>query len=536
MIQTALEKSLLNNLRSKRPEKKLKVVMLTEGTYPFNGGGVSTWAHSLCENLGEIDFHIYATNASVEKKTKYKLPNNVTEVTQLPLWAPGEPSDYLNYGTSDVEIIKKKMITKGKVIKNDFLPIFKKFMACLCAENIRAEHAQDVFRELYEYFQNYDYKETMRSVDVWETFRDNMNAFDFGMISNQNYKVSMRDLTIGMQWIYRFMLPFSVNAPKGDVAHVTLAGFPMITALMMKYRDKTPIILTDHGVFIRERLIAISSSEYSFFLKVMLTQLSSMVTEIAYKEADTIVTVSKFNINWEKIYGAEARKIYVIHNGIDKNAFLPAPKPVETRKIPTVVAAARIFDLKDIETMIRSCAVAKQKIPNVKYLVYGDKEAVPEYTAKCEQLIRDLDLIDNFILAGFHDNPQKLYNEGDVSILTSISEGFPYSIIESMSCGIPVIATDVGGVSEAIDSGCGIICKPKDAQSLGESVIKLLENDMLRIEMGRKARQRVADNFTISHFIAQYKILYSALALDGRLPAQQRLLKQRSISKVRKAA
>ncbi|HMI07914.1 MAG TPA: glycosyltransferase family 4 protein, partial [Flavobacterium sp.] len=111
-------------------------------------------------------------------------------------------------------------------------------------------------------------------------------------------------------------------------------------------------------------------------------------------------------------------------------------------------------------------------------------------------------------LAGYHDKPQQLFCEGDVSILTSISEGFPYTVLESMSCGIPVVATDVGGVTEALDDKCGFICKPKDHEALGQSVVTLLQDENMRKRMGAYARKKVIDNFTIDKFIKEYEIAY----------------------------
>jgi glycosyltransferase involved in cell wall biosynthesis len=265
---------------------------------------------------------------------------------------------------------------------------------------------------------------------------------------------------------------------------------------------------TEHGVFIRERLIAINSSEYSFFLKNLLIRFSECITKLVYYKADIILSVNKFNMIWEKKYGAHPNKIDVIYNGIDADLFAPGPKPAALEGVPTVVAAARIFELKDVITMIKSCEVAKRSIPNVRYLVYGDNNAVPEYTKECNDLIKKLGLEDNFFLAGYHDKPHQLFCEGDISILTSISEGFPYTVLESMSCGIPVVATDVGGVTEALDENCGFICKPKDFESIGKSVVTLLQDEALRKKMGVAARKKVLDNFTIDKFIKEYEVAY----------------------------
>jgi len=208
------------------------------------------------------------------------------------------------------------------------------------------------------------------------------------------------------------------------------------------------------------------------------------------------------------MYGADENKVGVIYNGIDHLLFKPGNKPAHLQGTPTVVAAARIFDLKDICTMIRSCEVVVKSIPNVKFIVYGDNNAVPEYTEECITLIKQLKLEDNFILAGYHDKPHQIFLEGDISILTSISEGFPYTVLESMSCGIPVVATDVGGVSEALDENSGFICKPKDYEAIGKRVVELLENDELRLHKGVYARQKIIDNFTIDTFISKYEDEY----------------------------
>ena len=77
-----------------------------------------------------------------------------------------------------------------------------------------------------------------------------------------------------------------------------------------------------------------------------------------------------------------------------------------------------------------------------------------------------------------------------------------------MSCGIPVVATDVGGVTEALDNSCGYICKPKDFEEIGNRVVELLNDKALREKMGENARKKVIENFTIGKFIAEYEDVY----------------------------
>ncbi len=211
------------------------------------------------------------------------------------------------------------------------------------------------------------------------------------------------------------------------------------------------------------------------------------------------------------MYGANPNKIRVIHNGIDHLKFVPRPKPTHLIGIPTVVALARIFELKDILTMIRSCRVVKEKIPTIQFRIYGENDAVPEYTVKCRTLISELGLEENFLLLGPNPKPETVFCEGDISILTSISEGFPYTILESLSCGIPVVSTDVGGVAEALTPDCGILCKPKNEEQIGQAVLKLLNDSALREKMAVEARKRVESFFTIEKFVGQYQEVYDAL-------------------------
>lgn len=487
--------------------KSAKVMLITEGTYPYNGGGVSTWSHILCSKIKNVDYTIYSINAALETVPKYDLPPSVKNIIQLPLWTPEEPTDYISYGLEYYKTIGRKQWTITKVVKKEFVPLFNTLLEFIYGDQSKIKDLDSIFYKMWLYFEKYDYKETMRHKAVWDNYKKTVSKL---INDKNNPDASLLDLTIGMRWIYRFLIPISItDLPKVDIAHLTLSGFPLIPALIANYKYGTKIILTEHGVFIRERLLAINGSEYPFFLKNMLIKFSEAIARLCFYKAKRIISVNNFNKKWEELYGADPEKIEVIYNGIDENLFIPREKPEHLKNKPTVVALARIFELKDVITMIKSCAVVKEQIPNVEFLIYGDDQAVPEYTKECLALIKDLYLEDNFKLMGPKQDPHLLFSEGDVSVLTSISEGFPYTVIESMACGIPVVATDVGGVKEALDEGSGFLCKPKDSQEIGERIVQLLQDKELRLKMGKHARKRVVDNFTVDNFIEQYEKVYS---------------------------
>lgn len=487
--------------------KKLQVLLISEGTYPYNFGGVSTWAHDLCTKISNVDYTLYTINAEVEHKIKYPLSENIKKIIQVPLWSPEEPFDCVDYDIKYSTILKAREFTSEDIISALFVPHFRDFIKVIYAENHSLEVLNRCFYKMWKFFQKYDYKTAMTSNIVWNVFCDTLKSV---LPDDEIENVLLEDVTIAMRWMYRFLIPMAIDVPKMDISHITISGIAILPALSLKYKYNTPILATEHGVFIRERLIAISSSDYSYFLKKMLINFSECITKLVYHHVTKITTVSKFNMSWEKFYGADLSKVDVIYNGVDHSFFKPRPKPDHLKNIPTVVAAARIFDLKDILTMIRTCKVVKNTLPKVQFLVYGNKDAVPEYTDECNALINELQLQENFYLKGFHKQPELIYSEGDISILTSISEGFPFTVIESMSCAIPVVSTDVGGVSEALDETCGCVCKPKDHDEIGAQVIRLLQNDKLRKWMGENARKKVIEKFTIENFVADFENIYES--------------------------
>jgi glycosyltransferase involved in cell wall biosynthesis len=200
----------------------------------------------------------------------------------------------------------------------------------------------------------------------------------------------------------------------------------------------------------------------------------------------------------------------VIYNGVDPGVFVPKPKPPSTTGRPTAVAAARVFPLKDIETMIRSAAVARELVPDIQFLLYGSLDADVPYVARCRALAEELRLGDAFQFRGFHSKPSELYTEGDVCVLSSISEAFPYTVLEAMACARPVVGTDVGGVKESL-KGFGIVVPPRDPEAFGRAVVSLIADDESRREIGRRAREEVLAKFRVSRSVNAYAEVYAEL-------------------------
>jgi glycosyltransferase involved in cell wall biosynthesis len=461
------------------------------------GGGVSTWCDLLCHELAEYEFELYAVTGAPEVRLRYDLPPNVRGVVHVPLWGIREPGDHILADVPAAELRARRQRTTPQVVRERFVPLLRRFLAGMAGDP--AEDDGRLAWELWRFFTVHDWRACWKSPAAWESFVD---AY------GDDEDASVEDLTTGLRWLYNYLMPLAGPLPRVDIVHTTIAGLPGLAGIVAKHEWGTPFIVSEHGVWVRERYIALSAGPFSAFAKRFLVALSRFIARMNYASADVVAPVTNFNRRWELPYGVPPEKIETIHNGVDPALFRPRPKPPQTADRPTVVTAARIFPLKDVETMIRSAAVARELLPDVHYILYGSVDADPPYTERCRALIAELELEGTFELAGHHSNPSELYCEGDISALSSISEAFPYTVLEAMASGRAVVATDVGGVREALE-GFGIVVAPGDHEAFGRAVVTLLRDDLLRSQMGRQAREEVLAHYRSSYTVDGYRQLYA---------------------------
>lgn len=480
------------------------ILLCTEGTYPYLGGGVSTWCDILCRELDDHDFTLFAVTGEPEVRLRYELPPNVRAIVHVPLWGAREPGDHILATVATTELRARRRRTTEPAVEAGFVGLLARLLAAI--DDAADEDDGRLFWELWRWFAVHDWRATWKSSATWEAFSaDAATRWD-----SSTGEPTVLDVGTAMRWLSNYLLPLSAPIPETDVVHATIAGFPGLAGIVAAHERGTPYLLTEHGVWVRERYLSISTGPFTPYAKRFLMGLSRYVARVNYRVADVISPVTEFNRRWELPYGAPPERIRPIANGVDPGLFSPQPKPAHTARRPVVVAAARVFPLKDVETMIRSAAVVRRSLPDVQFLLYGSLDADVPYVERCRALIADLGLEETFVFAGHHAKPAELYNEGDLSVLSSISEGFPYTVLESMACARPVVATDVGGVREALE-GYGILVPPRDHVAMGEAIVLLLRDDELRSRMGRQAREVVLARFRTAHSVGGYRDLYAEL-------------------------
>jgi glycosyltransferase involved in cell wall biosynthesis len=478
--------------------ERLKVVLTAEGTYPYYRGGVSTWSDILVKKLDDIDFRILAIIMHPYITINFKLPSNVIELINVPLWGTEEPTEYVS-GLKFSEIFSRKLKNHDEVTETVTFIMQKITHAIFHKNPDLAEIGNDLVK-LHDIFQEYDYRTVFRSERLWEFFYE--TTLDF--YKDTEEKPTVYEIVESLRWLYRFLISLLSPIREADIYHSSAAAFCGIPCVIAKIKKGIKFVLTEHGIYMREQYLFASREKMPVRTKDFFHGLISLVSKLNYFFADQVSPVCAHNKRWELKLGTPEEKIKVIYNGIDTDLFRKMNIPRNTR--PTVVMVARIDHLKDIETYIKTCSLVKQKIPDILFKLYGPV-VEEDYHQKCKELVADLHLDGNFKFEGLSFATEVANNEGDVIVLTSISEAFPFAVLEGMACEKVVISSDVGGTREVLE-GYGFIIRPRDSHAFAEKIIYVLEHPAEATEIGIEARQKVLNGFRIDDMVKSYRHTY----------------------------
>jgi len=494
---------------------KITVLLATEGTYPFHQGGVSTWCDILVQKLKPVDYVIYSVLMNPFVTQKFEVPNR-DALVKMPLWGTEEPSEHLE--TPFSYIYKMKHNTRPEEVAKGFIPLFRELVREIVSQRKDPVHFANLLLHMHEFFKYYEYKATFKSELTWNAYKEVI----LEAAADRESRLGLPDI-YGMNqslgWLYRFFNILNTPLPEAHVTHSSAAAFCGIPCVLSKLQRNTPYMLTEHGVYLREQYLSLSRNGYSSFLSTFLIRFVQSITTMNYAFADQVSPVCQYNTRWETRFGVAPNLVKVIYNGVDDRVFTEAtgaPQPD-----PTVVMVARIDPIKDIMSFIEAAAKVKERMPEAKFVVYGSV-SVPSYYEQCLARKEELQLGNSFIFAGHTSNTSAAYQSGDVIVLSSISEAFPYSVVEAMMTGKPVVATDVGGVKEAL-ADTGILVRPREPDELAEGIMKLLRHPELRVELGREGRQRALSLFTLDRVLELHLKSYIKLAAraEERVPAAQ---------------
>lgn len=233
------------------------------------------------------------------------------------------------------------------------------------------------------------------------------------------------------------------------------------------------------------------------------------------------IAVSRDLENWlTTTVGINPRKVSQIYNGVDQVRFSPRQgkreSPFETGLIDdrslVVGSVGRLAQVKNQLALIDAFALLVERQPtlrrNIRLLIVGDG---PQF-AEAEQRIADRDIRDIALLTGDRDDVPELMGLMDVFVLPSLGEGISNTILEAMACGLPIIATHVGGNPELVEPGKnGYLVPSGDIPALAESIGDMVNDAAGRQRMGAASLEQVRDRFNWDRTVQKYLSLYDGL-------------------------
>jgi glycosyltransferase involved in cell wall biosynthesis len=196
--------------------------------------------------------------------------------------------------------------------------------------------------------------------------------------------------------------------------------------------------------------------------------------------------------------------IDVIPNGIDTEQFSP-PERRSSRSSIRLITVARLLERKGIQTILEACAKPTQ-LPVMLQIV-----GTGPYEAELRAMVDWLGLGDRVEFLGYVPNEElpRYYRKSDIFVLPSETESFGLVFAEAMSCGLPIAASDVGGIPETVRDGVdGLLCPPGDPAKLRENIVQLMSSSETRKEISDSQRQRILEHYPWEHIAARYADVY----------------------------
>ncbi len=493
----------------------MRICLVAEGCYPYVVGGVSSWIHNLIKAFPNQEFIILAlvANRSYSGKFKYELPENVTEVHEL----------YLD----DCEWQqKKKRRHKAFLKKKDYNAL----RALVLNQSVDWETLFDLFAR-----EDISIEEILMGEDFYKIVLD-CYTLKYPQIVFSDFLWTMRSIYLPLFFTLR------MKVPKADLYHCIVTGYAGVLGAMAKHFHGSRMIVSEHGIYTREREEELIQADWvkGIYKDIWIEQFKKM-SNLAYQQADLITSLYEHAKNLQIELGCDPSKTMVTPNGVRVEQFADIPgKLEEDEGYFNIGAVLRVTPIKDINTLIQAFGYAKQKNNKLKLWIMGPWDEDEEYAKECFELVEMMQIQD-VVFTG-RINVSEYLGRMDCTILTSISEGQPLTILESYAAHVPVIATDVGNCAGLIHGegddtfgDGGILTHIMNVDEISRAMLYLASNEAARVQMGINGYNRLMAKYKLTDMQATYKGIYKSFADSNNLPwSEEVFVPKRSKTKVKK--
>lgn len=464
----------------------MKICMIAEGSYPYVLGGVSSWIHNLIRNCPEHDFIILAISpdSKVKGQYKYDLPDNVVEVFDI----------FLN----GIDLYSGKKGKKLPINSVESEAIYN----LLAGEDLDWGVIFDLFsskklNNINSFFMSKNFYELVRRLYV--------TSYPYTPFTD--FLWTMRTMYLSFFYILLSKLP------EAEIYHSVATGYSGLVASYAKHIYNKPFILSEHGIYTREREEEIIKADWvKSYYKDLWIKYFYGFSNCAYDYADVVTTLFEKNKHLQMEVGCPEEKLLIVPNGVKLERFENLAQK-EDDSVINIGAVIRVVPIKDIKTMIQAFNIVKSKLENAHFYIMGPTDEDEEYYQECLDLVEFLDIKDIHFTGTVQVTDY--FGKMDIMVLTSISEGQPLSVMEGMAAGKPHVTTNVGdchgllyGDSHDTFGQAGYVCGIMSPDQIAGQIIKLSHNESMRESFGEIGLKRVKKYYQANVFIDAFKSLY----------------------------
>lgn len=295
-------------------------------------------------------------------------------------------------------------------------------------------------------------------------------------------------------WVsYKFAKKL-VRENKYDLTHSFFTVPCGIVSFILKNKFKIPYIISLRGSDV---------PGYSERFTILYKFITPIIKKI-WKSA-CFVIANSCGLRELALKSKTEKEIGIIYNGIDTGDFFPDANKKDENKF-TIVCISRITRRKGIKFLIQAVGNLLKKYKNIKLFIVGDGDECDSL----KNLVQTIGIGSEVTFTGpiLHENILEYYQKSNIFVLPSLNEGMSNTMLEALSCGLPIIATDTGGTKELVQNEKnGFIVKMKDPDDLAEKIEKIMINKNLEIQMGNESR-KLSEKFDWSVVAGEYIDLY----------------------------
>ena len=504
---------------------RVDICLLLEGTWPYVRGGVSTWVHQILTALPDLRFSVVYLGAEkrLAGECKYEIPGNVASIRELFLFEPAGEED------------RSGAISSKKLEK--LLAGFEALVSRHGEAGKDAEVAR-LLADAADLAGGAGFESFWRHPLTW----DRLAAFYRGRFPGVSFSDFFWNVRFLLQPVWR-LLRFRDQLPGAAVYHSVSTGYAGLLGAMAGGRPGSTFLLSEHGIYVRERIAELLRLEWAAGgpgggpegvspLRRLWMDFFVEAGRFAYHSADAIVSLFQKNAAYQAEFGAPPDRIGVIPNGIaiDRYRAVRQTRADKRRENPgrrNVGFFGRVVAIKDVKTLLRAARRVVRDCPDARFYLVGPTEEEPGYFAECRRLLDELGLQERVMFTG-PAAPEQALPEFDLMVLSSVSEGLPFSLLEAFGAGMPVVATAVGACPELIEGhpgeqpalgSAGRVVPVADSGALAAAILELLGDRDLQDRLGAAGIARLERHYQEDAVIAQYRRLYQKLAEPAAAPA-----------------